>query len=124
MLNRTDLTEEARLALEAECMIRRAGLKEIASELIMNGISERAKEVMVLLAKDGKVESPKESRVEIVPEGSPAPVPISESEGHVIREMYAQNPRPSFAKIGEAVGRHKGVVYRWIKQNIEEEEKP
>lgn len=120
MLNRTDLTEEARIALDAECMVRRAGLKEVASDLILSGISPKAKEIMVLMSKGKKAKTPKEEKV-IKP--NKRYMPISEEEENIIKEMYAQDPRPSFAKIGKAVGRQKGVVHRWIQQNIMEEKK-
>ena len=99
---RIEITPEAYMGLEAEAIIQGKTLKRLASELIMNGISQRA----LRFIRDDALYSEEITDREMADHSSSSRPKLSENEEAVqqIKVMWSQSPRPSQREIARSIG--------------------
>ncbi len=131
------LTPEAYKALEVESMLMDCSLKEAASKLILKAACPKCKEIIGIMdrpPKDQKAEVPESEIAQVskgerakVPDGPKAQVPDSTRAKRPklldnpeaiarIKELWKQEPRPSYKEMGEIIGYPKSTVAENIKK--------
>jgi hypothetical protein len=130
---RIEIDQLAYDGLQIEAVLQHKTVREIATQAILTSISREALSVL-----DHKTIGPDTTSPEDIatkrpldhkttegaaidstgPGTSQKPKRLSENPDALrqIREMYAQSPRPSLAKMGEQIGYHKTTVHDAIKR--------
>ncbi|TFH47753.1 MAG: hypothetical protein E4G89_07430 [Methanothrix sp.] len=140
-LYRLEVTPEAYSIIEAEAFLRGLTLKSIASEILTKHSSKEALSLAASKLEGGKIKEPEEHRDEkpkdqmiIEPKCGPIPgadfpqptkpkrLSTNPDALRQIKEMYAQSPRPSLAKMSEQIGYHKATIHDAIQRMKKEGE--
>ena len=133
---RVELTDEARLLLDAEVLLSGRDMKSIVSDLIVQNASQRARDIAFLVAAGEPQTSSSRTATPPTPDpprtdssGSPArgrtqKIAIRhDPEAQIlIRRRWAENPRPTYKSIADELGRAESAVYNWIHRYLLDEE--
>jgi hypothetical protein len=98
---RIEITQEAYMGLEAEAVLQGKTLKKLASDLILNGISAKALNFVLLRSESFPGDGPKRDAHETGRERSR----ISDNQEAIerIKDLWSQNPRPSRREIARII---------------------
>lgn len=127
--NKVELTPQARQALEAECVLRKTNLKDLASELILSSVSEESlRFVGAQRPNNQKSKSPnvQESDLPEDSDSTPKKTRLSKNLDAIarIRELWASDPRPSMNDIARIIGYPKTTTVDFINRAIKAGELP
>ncbi len=115
-----ELTPQARQALEAEAVLRKTNLKDLASEFILISVSDESlKFVGAERPNNKRAEHPTVPMLSVTDSEQKKPK-LSENPYALARmkELWASESRPSIGKIAKDIGYAKSTVDDYIKKLI------
>lgn len=100
---RIEITQEAYMGLEAEAVLQGKTLKKLASDLILNSISAKALNFVLLRSESFPGDEASLNRDAYVTGGQRSRISDNQEAIQRIKDLWSQNPRPSRREIARII---------------------